>query len=188
MDSYEAWEEVLSSHGSSMDDTWGGLEESEMERLKALRHSIAEQVNGAIARAKTAHAGIHKIGTDASVPDDALETMMSFYRGELEPTDLAHVIFGHVGDNHLHLNIMPRTPEELARGKELASRFAAKAVELGGSVSAEHGIGKIKHDFLRLQYGDSGLREMAAVKMAFDPACILNRNVMFPEDTLSAAA
>jgi D-lactate dehydrogenase (cytochrome) len=184
LDSYEAWEAILSAHGSSMDDTWGGLEESELEKLKALRHSIAEQVNGAIARANSAHPGIHKIGTDASVPDDALDKMVAFYRSELEPTDLSHVMFGHVGDNHLHLNIMPRSPEELASGKELARRFAEKAVELGGSVSAEHGIGKIKHDFLRLQYGDEGLREMAAVKRAFDPARILNRDVMFPEGCL----
>ncbi|MBN2564946.1 MAG: FAD-binding oxidoreductase [Candidatus Eisenbacteria bacterium] len=183
--SYEAWEEVLLAHGSSMEDTWGGLEESELERLRLLRHSIAEEVNGAIARAKALHSGIHKIGTDASVPDDALEIMFGFYRSELDVTNLAHVVFGHIGDNHLHLNIMPRTPEELQQGKELAKRFAARAVELGGSVSAEHGIGKIKHEFLRLQYGDEGLRQMAAVKRAFDPPCILNRGVIFPEALLA---
>ena len=63
-------------------------------------------------------------------------------------------------------------------------RFARRAVELGGSVSAEHGIGKLKHDFLRLQYGDGGMREMAEVKRAFDPACVLNRDVMFSQTLL----
>jgi D-lactate dehydrogenase (cytochrome) len=181
---YEVWEEMLLAHGSSMDSTWGGLDESELENLRSLRHSIAEQVNGAIARANALHPGIHKIGTDASVPDDALETMFAFYRSELDGTNLAHVVFGHIGDNHLHLNIMPRNPDELAAGKKLAARFAARAVELGGSVSAEHGIGKIKHEFLTLQYGEEGLRQMAAVKMAFDPPCVLNRGVMFPEALL----
>jgi D-lactate dehydrogenase (cytochrome) len=184
LDTYEAWESLLSAHGSSMDDTWGGMEESELTRLKALRHSIAEQVNGVIARANARHPEIHKIGTDAAVPSAALQEMFEYYRTELEGTGLEHVVFGHIGDNHLHLNVMPSTPEQLAAGKELATRFARKAVELGGTVSAEHGIGRLKHDFLRLQYGDDGMREMAAVKRAFDPACVLNRGVVFPVEFL----
>ena len=181
---YEGWESVLSEHGSSMENTWGGMEESELARLSALRHSIAEQVNGVIARANARYPVIHKIGTDAAVPLGALEEMFGFYRGELDGTPLEHVIFGHIGDNHLHLNIMPSSPEELRDGKELAMRFARRAVELGGTVSAEHGIGRIKHDLLRLQYGDDGMRQMADVKRAFDPSCVLNRGVVFPEELL----
>ena len=181
---YEGWESVLSEHGSSMENTWGGMEESELARLRALRHSIAEQVNGVIARANARYPEIHKIGTDAAVPPGALEEMFGFYRDELNGTPLKHVIFGHIGDNHLHLNIMPSSPEELRAGKELAARFARRAVELGGTVSAEHGIGRIKHDFLRLQYGDDGMKQMAAVKRAFDPSCVLNRGVVFPEELL----
>ena len=181
---YEGWESVLSEHGSSMENTWGGMEESELARLRALRHSIAEQVNGVIARANARYPVIHKIGTDAAVPPGALKEMFGFYRGELDGTPLEHVIFGHIGDNHLHLNIMPSSPEELRDGKELAMRFARRAVELGGTVSAEHGIGRIKHDLLRLQYGDDGMRQMADVKRAFDPSCVLNRGVVFPEELL----
>ena len=181
---YEGWESVLSVHGASMENTWGGMEESELARLRALRHSIAEQVNGVIARANARHPEIHKIGTDAAVPSRALEEMLGFYRSELDGTNLEHVIFGHIGDSHLHLNIMPSTPAELRAGKELAMRFARRAIELGGTVSAEHGIGKIKHDFLRLQYGDDGMRQMAEVKRVFDPSCILNRDVVFPEGLL----
>jgi D-lactate dehydrogenase (cytochrome) len=181
---YENWEAILSAHGSSMEDTWGGMEVADLKRLKDLRHSIAEQVNGVIARANARHSEIHKIGTDAAVPPGALDEMISFYRSELGGTGLRYVVFGHIGDNHLHLNIMPETPDELMAGKDLALRFARRAVELGGTVSAEHGIGRIKHEFLRIQYGDSGLAEMAAVKKAFDPACVLNRGVVFPDRLL----
>lgn len=184
MDIYESWEALLSAHGSSMEDTWGGMEEGDLARLKQLRHSIAEEVNGVIARANAKHSCIHKIGTDAAVPASELDTMFAYYRSELEDTDLRHVVFGHIGDSHLHLNIMPSNPDELQAGKELALRFARRAVELGGTVSAEHGIGRIKHDFLRIQYGEEGMREMAAVKRAFDPACVLNRGVVFPEELL----
>ncbi len=186
MDLYEKWEALLSAHGSSMERTWGGLEESEIVRLKALRHGVAEEVNSAIARAKAEHPEIHKVGTDAAVPRGQLPGMLAYCRELLEPQGLRYIIFGHIGDSHLHLNIMPGTPDELARGKEMATAVAGRAVELGGTVSAEHGIGRIKHEFLRIMYGDEGLAQMAAVKRALDPDGVLNRGVMFPAELLQA--
>jgi D-lactate dehydrogenase (cytochrome) len=183
-DAYDAWESVLSAHGSSMERTWGGMEDADLGRLKALRHSLPEEVNATVARAKAAHPEIHKVGTDLAVPGDALIDMVRAYREGLDGTGLAFVIFGHIGDSHLHLNVMPRTPDELAAAKALALSFARRAVALGGTVSGEHGIGKLKHEFLRIQFGDDGLRRMAAVKRALDPGGVLNRGVMFPEDLL----
>jgi D-lactate dehydrogenase (cytochrome) len=184
LDIYEAWEAALAAHGSSMDRTWGGMEEGELAKLRALRHSVAEEVNNVIARAKAEHPEIHKVGTDAAVPDGALDAMFAFYRSKLDASGLRYVIFGHVGDSHLHLNVMPRDAEELRLAKGVALAVATEAVRMGGTVSAEHGIGKLKHEFLRVMYGDEGLAEMAAVKSALDPAGILNRGVMFPEDLL----
>jgi D-lactate dehydrogenase (cytochrome) len=182
---YEGWETVLVGHGSSMDRTWGGLEESELDKLRALRHGVAEEVNNVIARAKADHPEIHKVGTDAAVPGPRLEDIFAFYRATLDASGLRYVIFGHVGDSHLHLNVMPRDPAELGKAKEVALAVAEEAVGMGGTVSAEHGIGKLKHDFLRLMYGNEGLAEMAAVKRALDPAGVINRGVMFPESLLS---
>ena len=187
VDTYEAWEALLAAHGSSMERTWGGMEESDLARLKALRHGVAEQVNGEIARAQAAHPEIHKIGTDAAVPPGSLEPMFAFLRERLDGTGLRHVIFGHIGDSHLHLNIMPGNPDDLRLAKEVATSIAERAVALGGTVSAEHGIGKLKHDFLRIMYGDEGLAEMASVKRALDPSCVLNRGVMFPERLLGCS-
>lgn len=181
---YEGWEAVLTAHGSSMDETWGGMEEVELAKLRALRHSVAEEVNNAIARAKAEHPEIHKVGTDTAVPAPALEPVFAFYRAELEASGLPYVIFGHVGDSHLHLNVMPRDGGELRMAKEVALSVAREAVRLGGTVSAEHGIGKLKHEFLRVLYGDDGLAEMVAVKKALDPSGVLNRGVMFSEDLL----
>jgi D-lactate dehydrogenase (cytochrome) len=59
-------------------------------------------------------------------------------------------------------------------------RFARKAVELGGTVSAEHGIGKLKRPFLQIMYGDDGLAQMARVKAALDPHWIINPGNMIP--------
>jgi FAD/FMN-containing dehydrogenase len=58
--------------------------------------------------------------------------------------------------------------------------FAKRAVELGGTVAAEHGIGKLKRDFLQVMYGDKGISEMQAVKRALDPKWLLNQGNMVP--------
>ena len=63
------------------------------------------------------------------------------------------VLFGHIGDNHLHLNLLPRNPAELEEARGLYVQLAHKAVSLGGSVSAEHGIGKIKKGLLAHMVG-----------------------------------
>jgi len=179
---YEAWETALTACGSSMERTWGGMNEADLARLKALRHSLPEEVNGAVARAKAVYAEIHKVGTDLAVPADALEAMLTVYREGLAGTGLRYVMFGHIGDSHLHLNIIPGTPEELRRAKALALSFAERAVALGGSVSGEHGIGRLKHEFLRVQCGEDGVRQMVEVKRALDPGGVLNRGVMFGWD------
>ncbi len=180
MAAYEGWEELLSHHGSSMENTWGGMEESDLARLKALRHSIAEEVNGTIARARAKHPEIHKIGTDIAVPAGRFEEMVAYYRERLAGTTLRYVMFGHIGDSHVHLNIMPQDLDELLAAEKLALEFAKHGVSMGGTVSGEHGIGRLKHAFLEALYGAGGLVEMAALKAAFDPAGILNRGVMFP--------
>jgi len=73
--------------------------------------------------------------------------------------------------------------KEYARAKELYLELARKAVALGGTVSAEHGIGKLKKPFLEIMYGPEGVEEMRRVKRALDPAGILGPGTLFdPED------
>ena len=67
-------------------------------------------------------------------------------------------------------------------------QFIRRAVEVGGTISAEHGIGKLKREYLRELYGDGHLREMAALKRAFDPAGILGRGNMFAEEYINSGS
>jgi len=91
------------------------------------------------------------------------------------------VIFGHIGDCHLHANLLPKDGREAARSRELYGRCIAQAIMLGGTVSAEHGIGKHKSKYLYVQYGERYLNEMAELKRAFDPKFILGRGNMIGE-------
>lgn len=179
--SFMAAQELLGKYGIGMDDTWAGIEVGDLEKMKAVRHLIPETVNALIAQRKQQYPKVHKLGTDMAVPDEYLETIIDYYKQLLEEAGMEYIMFGHIGDNHLHVNILPRTDEEVDQGMKIYHRFAKKAVELGGTVSAEHGIGKLKRPFLHIMYGDKGLQEMAKVKKALDPKWILNPGNMIPK-------
>jgi D-lactate dehydrogenase (cytochrome) len=125
-----------------------------------------------------------KVSTDMSVPDEAFAGMLHFYQSTLQTSGLKYTIFGHIGDNHVHVNILPRDDNEGARAREFYLQFLKRAAAVGGTLSAEHGIGKLKRDYLRLFYSDEELRQMASLKRAFDPAGILGRGNIFSEEYL----
>ncbi|MEI6565024.1 MAG: FAD-linked oxidase C-terminal domain-containing protein, partial [bacterium] len=92
---------------------------------------------------------------------------------------LEYVVFGHIGNNHLHVNILPRSLREYSLGKDLYLQWARTIIAWGGTVSAEHGVGKFKVALLREMYGAEGIRQMRAVKRSLDPAGILNPGNLF---------
>ena len=108
-----------------------------------------------------------------SVPAQYLDPALDMYEKDLTDAGLNFVIFGHIGQNHLHVNVIPRSMEEYDRAKALYMDWARTVSAWGGSVAAEHGIGKLKVPFLRAMYSDSQLEEMAALKAVFDPDGLL---------------
>jgi D-lactate dehydrogenase (cytochrome) len=84
----------------------------------------------------------------------------------------------------VHVNILPRDDAESAKGWDIYHRFIRRAIDVGGTISAEHGIGKLKRQYLLELYGERHLREMAALKHAFDESGILGRGNMFAEELL----
>ncbi len=172
-------DEIAMDCNSSIDSCWSAFDEVEKESFKAMRHAVPETVNAIIAKRKNEYPGIHKLGTDMSVAHQHFREMMKLYHDKMLEHGLEYVMWGHIGDSHVHLNILPRNMDELSLGKKLYKIFAEKAVEFGGSVSAEHGIGKIKIEYLLIMYGEEGVNQMRAVKQALDPQAIFNRGNMF---------
>ncbi len=166
----EAWLEALADCGALVDDTVLATDAPSRARLHELRHAVPASINERVVRN-----GMPKVGTDLAVPDEALPRMMDLY----EASPVEHVLFGHVGDNHLHLNLLPSTSEELARAKAWYDELAREAVALGGTVSAEHGIGKLKREHLRWMVGDEVLEAFRALKRRLDPNGILSRGNVF---------
>lgn len=165
--------ERLEQFHSSADDAIVGMSQPDKDRLRALRHALPEAINKTIAQRKALISGLHKLGTDTAVPDDGLVDLMNKYYQRLQESGLEHFVFGHIAENHLHVNILPRTLVELERGERLVRDMAQDAVALGGAVSAEHGIGKLKQDFLRIMYDEGKIQQMRTTKKAVDPNWIL---------------
>jgi D-lactate dehydrogenase (cytochrome) len=173
------WLALLEEHDALLDDSWFATGEHDRAEMREFRHQLPVLVNEWLA-----HHNQRKVSTDMAVPDEEFAPMLRFYQETLRAGDLQYVIFGHIGDNHVHVNILPRDEQEAIKAREIYLQFIKRAVRVGGTVSAEHGIGKLKRDYLRLLYGEQHLREMAALKKAFDPAGILGRGNIFAEEYL----
>ena len=174
-----AWLELLERHNAMLDDSWFATNEPDRKEMSEFRHKLPVLVNEWLARHNQ-----RKVSTDMAVPDEEFAAMLKFYEDTLREANLGYVIFGHIGDNHVHVNIMPRDEREAGRAREIYMLFVERAVRVGGTISAEHGIGKLKREYLRVLYSEEHLKEMAALKRAFDPACILGRGNIFDEEYL----
>jgi glycolate oxidase len=124
----------------------------------------------------------NKINEDIVVP----RTRVGDYLEEMEKlqkqSSLPIVCFGHVGDGNIHVNLMidAANPVEATLGKEIKRRIFEIAVEMGGTISGEHGIGIMKSEFLPLALGADLIDAMKRVKQALDPNNILNPGKIFP--------
>ncbi len=169
----------LAEFGSSLDRAVSGVVEQDRQELRKLRHAIPEAINKIVAQRKSLIPRMHKIGTDTAVPDEKLLPMMNSYNILLKAANLENYVFGHIAENHLHVNILPSKSEEVPEAERLAEKLAKVAVELGGTVSAEHGIGKMKRDLLKIMFTDAEINQMVATKHALDPNLILSPGNVF---------
>lgn len=182
----EIWEgikelgDIIERLGGDEDATWVANNPSALEKLHSFRHACPECVNMQIDEAKKKDSRITKLGTDMSVPDEKLKEVMKMYNDDIKKNNLHAVIFGHIGNNHLHVNIIPRNMDEYNKGKELFLVWAEKVAAMGGAVSAEHGIGKLKVPFLEKMYNNEEINEMRKLKQIFDSNQLFNRGTIFP--------
>ncbi|MCF8383625.1 MAG: FAD-binding oxidoreductase [Chlorobium sp.] len=176
----ELWLELMESSGALVDLTWIALDREEQRRLTAFRHALPLLVNEWLNRQEES-----KISTDMAVPDRSFRELFDFYDSSCRKNSFTFIIFGHIGNSHVHLNILPRNREEFLRAKSLYREFVEKAIALGGTLSAEHGIGKLKSPYLAAMYGESGIREMVRIKKCFDPNLVLNIGNLIPESYLA---
>ena len=152
-------------------------------RLFGLREAVPASVNALVAAAKArADPDIEKTAADPVVPASRLADSIALYRGAFESRGLDYAIWGHVSDGNLHPNLVPRSLDDVRRGREAILEIARGVIAMGGAPLAEHGVGRsaLKQRLLRELYGEEGIAQMRAVKRALDPAGKLAAGVLFP--------
>jgi len=170
----DLWIERIEASGALAEASWFATTAADRERFRKFRHTLPELVNDKVRRS-----GALKMNTDYAVPLARNREMLSYYRERLEAEFPGrYVIFGHIGDAHVHVNLFS-DPENPKHATEVLADLARKAVELGGTVSAEHGLGKRKAHLLKLQYSAEHLETMRAVKRRLDPANVLGRGTIW---------
>src|SRR5204863_8437179 len=111
------WMALLDQH-HALSDSWFSSNEQDQARLREFRHQLPVLMNEWFARYNQ-----RKISTDMAVPDEAFAELFQIYRETLRASGLRYTIFGHIGDNHVHVNILPRDDAEGARARELYIQF-----------------------------------------------------------------
>lgn len=178
-DKYEIWESFLNSCDSSFDNTWSGMESTEIEKLKRFRHALPESINAAVSSFKNNCPLIRKIGTDTALPAKCFSSVYKEYLRLIKKSKLNHAAFGHLGDYHIHINLLPSNEDELNTALEAYDNMMELTIKNGGTISAEHGIGKLKCKYLEKMYGKAEIGEMRAIKRSIDPQWRLNRGTIF---------
>jgi FAD/FMN-containing dehydrogenase len=171
----EIWESRLISAGALLEASWFATGTRDLDRFRVFRHTLPELVIETVVRR-----GFLKMGTDYAVPVERNREMLAFYRERLEELfPDRYVIYGHIGEGHVHVNMLPGNTSEAERASGLLEEFARRAVFLGGTISAEHGIGKRKAKLLPLQYTSKQIQAMKHVKSRLDPYWLLGRGTIF---------
>jgi glycolate oxidase len=124
--------------------------------------------------------GPDKINEDIVVPRSRIPDMVGKIKALRRKTGLMMVSFGHAGDGNIHFNIMldKKDPAQLNRANQAVSELFDYTLQLGGSLSGEHGVGITKSDYMTREISPEALALMRRLKAAFDPAGILNPGKM----------
>ncbi|MZH14226.1 MAG: FAD-binding oxidoreductase [Nitrospinae bacterium] len=169
----ENWFNFLEDKNILLDESWFSQNEKDNKTFHEFRHEIPILINE-----KNSRAGREKIGTDMAVSDNFFIEMMEFYEKTLSQSQIPYVIFGHLGDNHLHINLLPK-PDQLPLAGSVYDEIAHKIISWKGTVSAEHGIGKKKRKYLYEMVGQKNIDELKKIKSVLDPKGRLGKGNLF---------
>ena len=122
-----------------------------------------------------------KINEDITVPRGKIPDILRKINEIAKRSRLDIVNFGHAGDGNIHVNIMidKRKEEEVNRAHEAVKEIFQAVLDMGGTISGEHGVGITKAPYLKMELGDLGVEIMKRIKRVFDPNNVLNPGKIF---------
>ncbi len=166
--------QVIEAVGGNPNDTWVADGPLELEKLLFFRHTVPETVNLIVDEKRKKEPSITILSADMAVPDDCIVKVYDMYHNDLKNKTKEWIIFGHIGENHYHPDIFPNNKREYEEGHEIFKDWARQVREMGGTITAEHGAGKIKKELARIMYGDENVEKLRAFKTSLDPKYLLS--------------
>lgn len=146
---------------------------AQRDRLWAARHSLSRA---------TRQLARHKLSEDIVVPPSKIPALLERLDAIGEENAIRHLCYGHAGDGNLHANFFWDDDAERPRVDLAIAALMKATVELGGTLSGEHGIGVSKAQYLALEQSDGLIALQRQIKRTFDPKGLLNPGKIFPRE------
>jgi D-lactate dehydrogenase (cytochrome) len=175
----EKWQAFIEESGASPDESILADTPALRKKVFEFRHRLPQLINEFLRQKKQI-----KAATDIAVSWENFPKMYGIYKDVAGRSGIDYVNFGHIGESHLHFNFLPHNDNQAQKAQGCIEHLCRSAVSLGGTVSAEHGIGKIKKPYLGIMFSRKELEEMADLKKYFDPDCLLGLDNIFDRELL----
>ena len=172
------WLSFLEKNKAIVEDTIIAEQPKQQEELRRLRHKVPSELfeEGG----KYVKDGGGKISTDWSVPINKIHEIINYAERLAKEAKIKEpVIYGHIGNGHPHYNFIAKNTDEKKQILSVVHKTCQKVVSMGGTIAAEHGIGKIKKDFVKYQYPEPVINAMKSLKYSLDPNGIMAPGNMF---------
>ena len=140
---------------------------NELLEFRRLRHHVPATINEHASKQRSLGGG--KVSSDWWVPLTNLIEQFQYLRSELEDLSIPVIAFGHIGNGHPHVNLIPSNASQKNEALNFTKKCMQRAADFGGGVCGEHGLGKIKHWALDIQWKSEVINNMRAVKDKWDP-------------------
>jgi glycolate oxidase len=147
-------------------------DEAQRERLWSVRREVSPALRAL---------GGKKISEDIVVPRSKVPEAIERFKAAGARAGLIVATYGHAGDGNLHTNVLYRDRSEWPRVEAVLAELMAVTVELGGTITGEHGVGLAKKAFLGLEQAPGLIELQRRMKVFFDPSVVLNPGKVFPE-------
>jgi FAD/FMN-containing dehydrogenase len=169
---FDAWLSLAERHAARSDDMLVFDNDAAIRTARLVRHAVPATM---LERGNAfAAAGGRRIATDWAVPFQRLEAALTIAREAAEQHGVAlPTVYGHSGNGHPHQDYVARDHAEVEQVEQVVWDTLRAVLAMGGTVAAEHGIGKIKRQWLPLQFSPIQLHAMASLKHALDPDGLL---------------
>lgn len=161
--------ELFGEVGGNEEDTWAGSGAAEMQKFQVLRHCVPELVNTEVDTLRLHLPSLTKMSTDFMASPSKATQYCAFYHDDIAKAGVRGYVFGHLIENHLHVNLLPETQSQFEICKELVHIWAQQVIQDGGRLVTENGVGKLKRSMLCEFLSEEHIHQFTAIKKTFDP-------------------